>query len=201
MQYVIGVTGAVGAGKSTVLRWLAGQGLPVLDADRVVHALLADDPATIGSIAGRFQGVLTGEGRIDRKALGDLVFADAQALHNLEALVHPRVREVVGTWVNSRTEPIMAVEAIKLVESDMYRAYVETWLVSCAVPIRKTRLDDRGWSEDQIARRVSAAPSTGRHLAVAARVIDNGGSAQATERQLVRALIEFRLKFNVEATK
>lgn len=199
MYTVIGVTGAVGSGKSTVLRWLAQRGIPALDADRVVHGLLADDAVTIAAVASSFHGVVGADGQIDRAALGARVFADQDALAELEALVHPRVREVFRAWTVAGTEPIMAVEAVKLIESGMDRKCDETWLVSCASAIRRRRLEARGWSDEEIARRMAVAAPTAAHLAAADRVVDNSGSEVATERQLRRALSALEAAVNGEA--
>lgn len=199
MYTVIGITGAVGSGKSTVLRWLAKRGIPALDADRVVHGLLADDAVTIAAVASRFHGVAGADGRIDRAALGARVFADRDALAELEALVHPRVREVFRAWTVAGTEPIMAVEAVKLIESGMDRKCDETWLVSCATAIRRRRLAARGWSDEEITRRMAVAAPTAAHLAAADRVVDNSGSEAATERQLRRALSALEAAVDGEA--
>ena len=194
MPYVIGVTGAVGAGKSSVLRWLVKRGIPAIDADLVVHGLLSDDAETIRAVAARFDEVQDGRRGIDRAALASHVFRSSVELEALEQLLHPRVIQVVEDWISSGLEQVVAVEAVKLVESGMHLGFDETWIVTCESEARRLRLAKRGWSAAEIARRMTAAPPDLPRLAVATRVIDNGGSNDATERQLERALHAVRAK-------
>ncbi|HVR68503.1 MAG TPA: dephospho-CoA kinase [Verrucomicrobiae bacterium] len=88
---VIGLTGSIGMGKSTAAAALRRLGIPVHDADAVVHRLLRSDRETIAAVEAEFPGV-TGPGGVDRPALGAKVFNDPAALRRLEALIHPRVR-------------------------------------------------------------------------------------------------------------
>lgn len=91
-MFVIGLTGGIGSGKSTVSRWLSEHGIPIIDADQTVHELY-DAPETIAAIAAAFgHGIVTDEGRINRRALGSIVFADDFALRQLEQILHPLVR-------------------------------------------------------------------------------------------------------------
>lgn len=196
--FVIGVTGAVGAGKSTVLRWLVDLDVPALDADKVVHGLLDDDPETRARVAERFPESRHPDGRIDRSALGRRVFDDPAALRELEALLHPRVIEVFRAWTAAAEAPIVAVEAVKLIESGMHRECAETWVVQAAASARRARLAERGWTVEEIDRRMAAAPAPARHIAAASRIIDNGGPSAATERQLDRALRDVRRRIDVE---
>ena len=87
---VLGVTGSIGMGKSTVVAMLRRLGVPVDDADHNVHTLLASDRELVAAIAARFPAAVR-DGVVDRAVLGDAVFADAAARHDLEALIHPRV--------------------------------------------------------------------------------------------------------------
>lgn len=89
---VIGLTGSIGMGKSTTAAMLRRLGLPVHDADAVVHCLTAPGGLALAAIAARFPGVVDAEGRLDRAALGARVFGDRAALKDLEAILHPLVR-------------------------------------------------------------------------------------------------------------
>ena len=88
---VIGITGGIASGKSTIARMIARRGIEHLDADKMVHRLLATDAETIAAIGAAFAGTVK-RGRVDRKALGAAVAGDATKLHRLEQILHPRVR-------------------------------------------------------------------------------------------------------------
>ncbi len=88
---IVGLTGSIGMGKSTAGAMLRGMGIPVYDADAVVHGLLARGGAAVAPIEAAFPGTV-GNGAVDRQALGRTVFGDAAALARLEAITHPLVR-------------------------------------------------------------------------------------------------------------
>lgn len=181
----IGLTGDVGSGKSSVLAWMAARGAATLDADAVVHQLLAEEPALISAVAERFGAGLRGDRGIDRAALARIVFARAEDLRDLEAILHPAVAERVAAWLAARHAPVAVVEAVKLVESGLHRAFDRLWLVVCDARVRRERLaGPRGWSPEAIEARLAAAPPLAPRLALADRVIDNSGGRRATERQL-----------------
>lgn len=183
----VGITGDVGAGKSTVLGLIAERGAAVLDADRVVHGLLADDATTTAAVRDRFPAAARPDGTIDRGVLADAVFADADALADLERLLHPAVHRRVVSWLAAASADVAAVEAVKLVESGLGESMGEVWLVACDRAVRRERLAARGWSSDEVERRMAAGPPLGPRLAVADVVIDNSGSPGATRTQVKRA--------------
>lgn len=90
---ILGLTGSIGMGKSTAATALRSLGLPLFDADRVVHQLLGPGGAAVAPVAAAFPGTRRGSGGIDRKLLGERVFADRTALARLEAIIHPMVEE------------------------------------------------------------------------------------------------------------
>jgi dephospho-CoA kinase len=185
----IGLTGDVGSGKSRVLSWFASRGAAVLDADQVVHELLAADAAIQAGVAGRFGRELLGPGgTIDRGALAARVFQDADARRDLEAILHPKVRERIGHWLDEQAADIVVVEAIYLVGSPLAERFDQVWLLLTDAAVRRERLRVRGWTSEAIAARMAAAPPLAPRLAAAAQVIDNSGPWAATEAQLLRAL-------------
>lgn len=187
-RLTIGLTGEVGSGKSKVLAWLAARGVSVLDADEVVRELLEGDSELGSAIIARFGTEVVGRQGIDRKRLAAIVFGDAAALADLEALVHPRVLARIRDWLAGLSSPIAAVEAIKLVESGFHRELDQLWLVTCPAAVRRARLLARGWSEMEVERRMAASPPLAPQLAAADVVIDNSGDWSCTERQLEAAL-------------
>ncbi len=187
----IGLTGDVGSGKSSVRRWLAQQGAATVDADAVVHALLAEEQGLIERIGDRFgRAVLQAEGGVDRRALAAEVFGDAAARAWLEGLLHPAVRERIRAWLAEQAADLQVVEAIYLLDSPLAALLDEIWLVTADREARRLRLAERGWDAAAIAARMAAAPALAPRLAAADRVIDNSGPWAATEAQLRRALAQ-----------
>ena len=184
----IGLTGPIGCGKSTVAGMLAEHGAVVIDADHLVREVY-DDAAVREAVARRFgPDIRTPDGSIDRRALARIVFDDAGALRDLEAIIHPAVRPRILAGIDaadtSRARAVV-VEAIKLVESGLAGLCDEVWLVTCDPPVQRGRLRDRGIPEDDADRRIAAQ----RHLRdrvepVATRRIDTSGSLGNTRQQV-----------------
>jgi dephospho-CoA kinase len=184
---VLGVTGDVGSGKSSVLAWLAAQGAEVLDADRVVHRLLAEDEAFVEAVRRRFGAGVVAAGRVRRELLAGIVFGDPAALTDLESLLHPAVLAETRSWLAASGAAVVAVEAVKLIEGGMADLVDEVWLVTCAAPRRRERLLARGWSDAETRRRMAAGTPLAPRLARADVVIDNSGPWPATAVQLAAA--------------
>jgi dephospho-CoA kinase len=184
---VIGLTGEVGGGKSTVRAWLVEQGAVALDADAVVHQVLAGDSGVIAAVRRRFGATMVGTAGVNRPALAAVVFADPVALADLEAILHPAVRAVMRAWLAGVQADVAVVEAVKVVEGGLASEMDQVWLVTCDRAVRAGRLGQRGWSAAEIARRLAAAPPPAPRLARADVVIDNSGSWPATVAQLTVA--------------
>ena len=161
------------------------------DADRLVREVY-EDAAVREAVVKRFgPGVRTPDGPIDRTALARIVFDDAGALRDLEAIVHPAVRPRILAGIDaaeaSRAAAVV-VEAIKLVESGLAGLCDEVWLVTCDPPVQRGRLRDRGVPDDDANRRIAAQ----HHLRdrvepVATRRIDTSGTLDATRTDVARA--------------
>jgi dephospho-CoA kinase len=186
---VVGLTGDVGGGKSTIRAWMEARGAVALDADAVVHQLLAGDAAVIEAVRRRFGPASCGPAGVDRPALAAVVFADPAALAELEAILHPAVRAATVAWLAAAQATVAVVEAVKRVEGGLADMMDQVWLITCAAAARRARLAARGWSASEIARRLAAAPPPGLRLARADVVIDNSGSWPATEAQLALAWV------------
>ena len=132
--YVIGLTGAIAVGKSTVARMLAAKGAAVIDGDQVVHTLYAHNRALVARIAARFgPAVLAPDGSLDRAALGRTVFPDPAALADLETLVFPEVlaeQEQLLVQAQRERRAVVVLDAVKLVESGAGRLVDELWIVT-----------------------------------------------------------------------
>ncbi len=192
----IGITGPIGCGKSTVARWLGERpGVVVVDADHEARLVLAPETAAVEAVYARFGPTLRrSNGELDRAALARIVFADADALHDLEAIVHPAVRpRIVAAMTEADAVGARAViiEAIKLVEGGLADLCDEVWLVTCAASIQRERLTGRGdIPGDADARIAAQGDLVGRLRDVATRVIDTGASPDETRAQAADLLDE-----------
>ncbi len=185
--FVLGLTGNIATGKSTVAAMLAALGAEVIDCDRVAHQAIAPGGAAHGPVATRFAGVLREDGVIDRRALGRIVFADPAALADLEALVHPAVLAETARRVASSSAPVVVIEAIKLFEAGMHDDCDEVWAVHAARAVQLQRLMElRGMGHAEAEGRIAAQPDPADKLQRAGRVIDNDGTLEQTWRQVLR---------------
>ena len=194
--FLIGITGPIGCGKSTVARMLARLGGTVIDADVLARRATAPGQPTLPAIRARFgDAVFDADGGLDRPALAEVVLSDAATLRDLEAIVHPRVRDLVREALAaaaSSDAPFVAIEAIKLVEGGLATECDEVWLVDCAESEQRARLAERGTTADDIERRMAAqGPDLAARLApFATRRIDTSGSQDDTRARLEDALAE-----------
>ena len=187
----IGITGPIGCGKSTVAAILAEHGATVVDADQVVREIYEDRTVQDGVVARFGEGVRATDGTIDRVALARVVFEDAKALHDLEAIIHPAVRPRILAAIDAaetRGAPAVVVEAIKLVEGGLAASCDEVWLVTCDPPVQRGRLRERGLGTADAERRIAAQRRLRERVEpVATRRIDTSGSMGDTRAQVDRA--------------
>lgn len=195
MKYLIGLTGNIGTGKSTVARMLADLGADVLDADALVHALQRKGAPAYDAIVSAFGAdFLQPDGEIDRRKLGEIVFADQARLRELEAILHPAVLVESQRRIAETTADIVVYEAIKLIEAGRHTMCDAVWVVAAPREVQIARLmRDRNMSEAEASRRIDAQPPPEEKLKYATVVIDNGGSIEATRSQVVSAYAAIRL--------
>ena len=188
MKYIIGLTGNIATGKSAVSGMLDCLGAKAIDADVLVHELMEKGTPVWQAVVQEFgQGILGRERNIDRKKLGSIVFADEAALHCLEVLVHPAVIARTEELIESSQEPVVVVEAIKLIEAGMDRDCDALWVVTCRKEQQLARLmEQRGLTEEEARQRIEAQPPQEAKLALADVVIDNSRSLDETWRQVKR---------------
>ena len=192
--FLIGLTGNIATGKSEVARLLGALGARVIDADRVAHEVMAPGGAAYGPVVEAFgTHILAPDGTIDRGRLGYEVFRDPGALRRLEALTHPATIGKVGQRIATATEPVVVVEAIKLIESGMHRAYDELWVVTSPRALQIQRLmERRGLNEVEARLRVDAQPPQEDKVAVADRVLVNDRGLDDLRRQVEAAWKEIQ---------
>ena len=156
---LIGLSGPIGCGKSTVGRMLAQSGGRLIDADDLAREVTAAGEEALSDIRRRFGDTVVSGAELDRAALASLVFADAAALRDLEQIVHPRVRRRVEAELARAGEDgvsLVVLEAIKLVEGGLAERCDEVWIVDCPPDLQRARLAARGMPAADVERRLAA---------------------------------------------
>jgi dephospho-CoA kinase len=188
--YVIGLTGNIATGKSLVGQMLSDLGAEHIDADHLAHRAMAPGTPAWRRIREAFgPEVISADGTVDRGKLGAIVFSDPKALARLEEIVHPKVIERTKALIAASTAPVVVVEAIKLIESGMVRQLCDAlWVVTAPREVQVGRLmEERDLSYQDAVFRVDAQPPQEAKVIYADIVIDNGGSIDATRRQVEEA--------------
>ena len=157
---LIGVTGPIGCGKSTVARMLRDLGGAVIDADDLARRVTQPGSPALARIRARFGESVFDEGDdLNRAALASVVFDDETALRDLEGIVHPEVRVLLESELEKAVKaeaPFVALEAIKLVEGGLHKRCDEIWLIECRPATQRQRLEQRGADPTDVERRVAA---------------------------------------------
>ena len=152
---VLGLTGSIGMGKTTAAVTLRRLGVPLFDADRVVHRLLAAGGAAVEPVAASFDGVRSVKGGIDRSLLGQRVFGDREALSRLERILHPMVEACEKRFVNfarAQREPIVVLDIPLLFESGSERRCDYVIVVSAPRLVQRQRVMRRpGMTQGRLA--------------------------------------------------
>lgn len=178
----IGLTGGIGSGKSTVTKVLAELGAPIIDADKVGHAIYEPGgPAYADMIAAFGEGILAPDHTIDRKKLGPIVFADPGALKRLNSIVHPkmftRMREMVAAMRAAGERKPIVVEAAILIEANWQPLFDEIWLVVTSREQVLARIErDRGMAREQTEARIRTQLPDEERRKHATIVITNDGT-------------------------
>jgi dephospho-CoA kinase len=201
---VVGLTGRIGAGKSTVAGLFADRGAIVVDADQLAHEVLGE-PEVAAIVAERFgPGVVAADGSIERRSLAKRVFGPtaehAAALECLEAIIHPRVAARIDAILDARSSgdpsrPVV-LDVPLLLKSGIFRRCTHLVEVVCDDPVRRARLAARGWDSSEIEARDAAwdrsQPRTGDagtgESPPAAEFLDTSGDVRYTSQQVDQLL-------------
>jgi len=184
----IGLTGGIASGKTMVADFFSEFGVPVIDTDVIARQVIEPGTTALDDIRELFgSGVIHEDGSLDRKAMRGIVFADSDKRHQLEAIVHPRIREETMRQVEAISEPYMIIVVPLLVESPMLGLMDRVLVVDCSEETQLRRLLLRDGENVVTAQRMIAAQSSREdRLAIADDVIDNNTEpGKAREQALV----------------
>jgi dephospho-CoA kinase len=193
----LGLTGGIASGKSAVAAMLRDLGFSVLDADSLAHRLIEPGQPAYEEVLREFGPSITdSNGRVDRAKLAALVFADCAKLDRLNAIVHPRVAEIVfqqfDEWERQGTRDAAFVEAALLVESGIHKHLDGLVVAWCDPEQQLARLAARGLSEAEARRRIAAQMPVEEKLRLATERIDCSGSLEETRQQVVALAAKLR---------
>lgn len=200
---VVGLTGGIGSGKSTVARLLAERGAIVIDADQVAREIVEPGEPALAEIVAHFGAeVLTEDGALDRPALAAIVFNDADARRDLEAITHPRIGDrIVARLAEIRlgersdgASRVVVLDHPLLVETGTTQACDDVIVVTAPEEVRVQRLvDQRGMDESDARARIAAQADDATRVAAATHVIDNSGGVSELQVALERLAAELGL--------
>jgi dephospho-CoA kinase len=186
---VIGLTGNIATGKSVVRRMLEHLGAYTIDADALAHRVISKGAPGYQPVLDKFgTWLLDRDGQIDRTKLGRLVFADGQALAQLEEIVHPYVSQAVELLIKRSTQTVIVVEAIKLLESDLRGKCDAIWVTDADQKVQLERLvGKRGMRQEDALQRIRSQSAQKDKIAAATVVIRNNGSIEALWKEVNQA--------------
>jgi dephospho-CoA kinase len=186
---VIGLTGNIATGKSVVRRMLEHLGAYTIDADALSHRVISKGAPGYQPVLDRFgTWLLDKDGQIDRTKLGRLVFADGQALAQLEDIVHPYVGQAIDILAKRSTQSVIVIEAIKLLESNLRTMCDTVWVTDAEQKVQVERLvSKRGMSPDDAQQRIHSQSAQKEKLASAKFVFNNNGSFEDLWKQVNEA--------------
>lgn len=193
---VIGLSGGIGSGKSAVAQMLRGRGIPVIDADVLARDVTLPGRPAYQDIARAWPEVLADDGRIDRKRLAAIVFADAESRKRLEGITHPRIRAEVAAQTSALAadgHEVAFLEAALLVETGLYKSLDGLVVVTADDDTRIARVMSRdGIPREEVLARMAAQLPLEHKTRVADHVIDNSRGLDETAEQVRRVLPQIR---------
>lgn len=192
-KLLLGLTGNIACGKSTVMRQLQGLGAHTIDADALIHAILKKGGPAYEPVVQEFgPGIVAADGEIDRRALGRIVFSDPERLATLEKIEHPIVRRVIEDEIEAAPTPVVALDAIKLIEVGWADKSDQVWVITCEREQQLERLmRTRGYTREEAEGRIDAQSPQSEKVARADVVIDNSGTLAQTRAQVLAAWQSF----------
>jgi dephospho-CoA kinase len=183
---VVGLTGGIGAGKSTVSAMLAERGAVIVDADQIARDLQVPGAPLLDAMAERFgDHIIDANGALDRAAVAAIVFSDEQALKDLNGIVHPAMQAEIQAQIDAHdgTDRVVVLD-FPLLGENPRKGLAATIVVDVPTDVAVERAVARGMDEHDVRNRIDSQISRGQRLEVATHVIDNSGDLDALERQV-----------------
>lgn len=192
-MFVLGITGGIGSGKSTVSRILHDRGLRVLDADEISH--MVTDPGgiaveEIGEVFGR--RAISSNGGMDRRYISSVVFKDNRKLDELSAIVHKYVFEYIDREIQSEREKktkCLVLDVPIPVRKGFVDHCNQIWVVTCDENVRLTRLVERGMALDEAKRRIAVQMTDDEYCQISDHIIDNSGDIASLEEKVDKLIV------------
>ena len=186
MAKIIGLTGGIACGKSTVSSYIRKKGFPVIDADQIARKVVEPGSVGLAQIRETFGTIyIRPDGALNREMLGKKVFAEPEALKKLNSITGPLILEELKKELNT-TAPVIFLDAALLLEEEQYRNLVdEVWVVSLKPETQLERLINRnGYGFRQAKNRIASQMRDSERVKQADAVIDNNGTMEETLRQV-----------------
>ena len=189
MMRVIGLTGGIGSGKSTISRFLADLGAVIIDADKIGHEAYRPDTGTWRKLVKTFgSGILIADNTVDRKKLGAIVFGDETELKRLNAIIHPQITEIIKKQIadyRCQGVSVVVVDAPVLFEANAKNLVEEVWVVvSNEANVIKRAIARTSLPEEQIRSRIRSQLSNEERIKRAQVVIHNDGTAEDLQKKV-----------------
>ncbi len=183
---MVGLTGGIGAGKSTLAAMLAARGAVVIDADAIAREVVAPGMPALAKLVDRFgPGILRPDGSLDWPALAAVAFVDDETRKELEAITHPAIgEEFLRRVAEARADAVVVHDVPLLVESKRGFEYGAVIVVEAPLEVRLDRLEARGVARDDARRRIVLQATDEDRRKVATWVVDNSGDVGHLEKQV-----------------
>ncbi len=188
---IVGLTGNIGSGKSSVARLFKEMGAKVIDTDQVARDVVAPGTPGLQQIIEHFgAGILNADGSLDRLKTAQIVFNDSEALKQLNSIVHPAIRakllKAIADYKNNPdAPPLMIIEAPLLIETQLYKLVDQVWLVTVNSQTQIQRVIKRDEATaEQVSSRLAAQMPQEDKIPYAHKIIDNSGTHESTLQQV-----------------
>ena len=203
MKPVVGLTGGIASGKTTVSKMFAELGIPVIDADELAREVVEPGTSGLQAIVDEFgEDVLDEEGRLDRKKVGELVFGDEEARETLNGIMHPRIGAAGAKYIeeySSHGAPYIIYEGALLVETGAYKAFAALVVVSAEESVQRLRLIARdGFTVSEANARIDSQLPLARKVAFADFVVTNNGDLEGTRKQVTEVHEKLTAQFGAK---
>lgn len=200
MKPVVGLTGGIASGKTTVSEMFADLGIPVIDADDLAREVVEPGTPGLAAIVEEFgEDVLDAQGRLDRKKVGELVFRNEEAREALNAIMHPRIGAAGAKYIadyHDHPAPYVMYEGALLVETGAYEGFAALVVVSADESVQRLRLIARdGYTVSEANARIESQLPLARKVAFADYVVTNNGNLDGTRAQVANVHQQLAARF------